>query len=55
MNHLKKSIFYYLKHQDKAMEIAKNGFEYTMKYHRCHNRVEEMIEIAKNVNLNAKR
>jgi len=45
LRELRAMIFYYLKHITEAEIIAKAGHEFTMKYHRTSNRIDEMLDI----------
>lgn len=45
LKELKEKILYYLDRTDKAEHIAKAGHEFTMKYHRASNRIDEILEI----------
>jgi len=38
-------ILYYLKHTTEADVIAREGHEFTMKYHRVSNRIDEILDI----------
>lgn len=42
---LQERILYYLDRTDKAERIAKAGHEFTMKYHRASNRIDEILEV----------
>ena len=42
---LEEKIYWYLAHTDVASEIAKAGHEFTMKYHRTTNRIDEILDI----------
>jgi len=45
LRELRALILYYLKHTAEAETIAKAGHEFTMKYHRTSNRIDEILEI----------
>ncbi len=42
---LKKKVRYYLDNPSKAEVIAKEGHEFTMKYHRTSSRIDEILEV----------
>lgn len=42
---LRKKILYFLEETDHAEAIAKAGHEFTMKYHRATNRIDEILEV----------
>jgi len=42
---LEKRLLYFLKETDHADEIAKAGHEFTMKYHRVSNRIDEILDV----------
>jgi len=42
---LRKRILYYLDRTDKAERIARAGHEFTMKYHRASNRIDEILDV----------
>lgn len=42
---LREKLLYYLNRPKKARRIAKAGHEFTMKYHRTTNRIDEILEI----------
>jgi len=42
---LRKKILYFLKETNHAEDIAKAGHEFTMKYHRTSNRIDEILEV----------
>lgn len=42
---LRERILYYLDRTDKAERIARAGHEFTMKYHRTSNRIDEILEV----------
>ena len=45
LQELRAVILYYLKHTTEADIIAKEGHEFTMKYHRASNRIDEILDI----------
>jgi len=45
LQELRVVILYYLKHTTEAEVIAKEGHEFTMKYHRASNRIDEILDI----------
>lgn len=45
LQELRAVILYYLKHTTEADVIAKAGHEFTMKYHRASNRIDEILDI----------
>ena len=45
LEELQKRILYFLQEPDHADEIAKAGHEFTMKYHRTTNRIDETLEV----------
>jgi len=44
LEELREKILYYLDHTAQAEAIAKKGFDFTMKYHRASNRIDEILE-----------
>lgn len=42
---LRELIYYYIKHTEEASRIARAGHEFTMKYHRTSNRIDEILEV----------
>jgi len=44
LNKLIERINYYLEHDDERLQIAKNGYEFTRKYHKPSNRIDEILE-----------
>lgn len=42
---MKGKILYFMENQDKAEAIAKEGYEFAMKYHRTSNRIDEILEV----------
>ena len=44
LKELREKILYYLDHTAQAEAIAKRGFDFTMKYHRASNRIDEILE-----------
>jgi len=50
--YLHDSIHYFLDNPKKLEEVARNGYEYTMKYHRSANRIDSMLKIAQKLSLN---
>jgi len=42
---LEEKILYFMANQDEAEAIAKEGHEFTMKYHRTSNRIDEILEV----------
>jgi len=42
---LKKKVRYYLNNPDKAEAIAKEGHDFTMKYHRTSNRIDDILGV----------
>jgi len=45
LEELRKRILYFLKEIDHADDIAKAGHEFTMKYHRASNRIDEILDV----------
>lgn len=45
LEELQKKILYFLEETDHAAEIAKVGHEFTMKYHRASNRIDEILDV----------
>ena len=45
LQELRAVILYYLKHTTEAETIAKAGHEFTMKYHRASNRIDEILDV----------
>ena len=45
LQELRAVILYYLKHTVEAEAIAKAGFDFTMKYHRASNRIDEILQV----------
>ena len=45
LERLKERILYFLRDTDRAAEIAKEGHDFTMKYHRASNRIDEILEV----------
>jgi len=45
LQELQAVILYYLKHTEEADAIAKTGHEFTMKYHRTTNRIDEILDV----------
>jgi len=44
LQELKKQILHFFEYRGQANAIAKNGFDYAMKYHRASNRIDEILE-----------
>jgi len=44
LEELKEKILYFLKNKTQATIIAKQGFEFAMKYHRASNRIDEILD-----------
>jgi len=42
---LEERIEYYLEHSELAYDIAREGHEFTMKYHRASNRIDEILDV----------
>jgi len=42
---LRKKILYFLKNPVHAAVIAKTGHDFTMKYHRTSNRIDEILKV----------
>ncbi len=42
---LEERILFYLSHGELAYDIAKAGYEFTMKYHRVSNRIDEILDV----------
>ena len=42
---LEERIEYYLEHDELAYDIARGGHEFTMKYHRASNRIDEILDV----------
>jgi len=42
---LRERLLYYLDRTDKAERIAKAGHEFTMRYHRASNRIDEILDV----------
>jgi len=42
---LRERILFYLEHGELAYDIAKAGHEFTMKYHRASNRIDEILDV----------
>lgn len=42
---LQEKISYFIKYPDEAEHIAKAGYEFTMKYHKASNRINEILEV----------
>lgn len=42
---LRERILFYLEHGELAYDIAREGHEFTMKYHRVSNRIDEMLDV----------
>lgn len=40
-----KKILYFIENQDEAKSIARAGHEFTMKYHRSSNRIDEILDV----------
>lgn len=45
LEELRRKILYFIKETDEAAEIAKAGREFTMKYHRSSNRIDEILDV----------
>ena len=45
LQELRAVILYYLKHTTEAEIIARKGHEFTMKYHRASNRIDEILDV----------
>ena len=45
LQELRAMILYYLKHTTEAEVIARKGHEFTMKYHRASNRIDEILDV----------
>jgi len=45
LKELRTMILYYLKHTAEADVIAREGHEFTMKYHRASNRIDEILDV----------
>ena len=45
LEELQKRILYFLQETDHAEEIARAGHEFTMKYHRASNRIDEILDV----------
>lgn len=45
LKELRERILYFLKETDHADEIAQRGHEFTMKYHRTSNRIDEILDV----------
>lgn len=45
LEELRRKILYFIKETDEAAEIAQAGHEFTMKYHRSSNRIDEILDI----------
>jgi len=45
LRELRSVIFYYLDNLTEAEEIARTGHEFTMKYHRASNRIDEILDV----------
>jgi len=45
LRELRATIFYYLNNLTEAEKIAKAGHEFTVKYHRTSNRIDEILEV----------
>jgi len=45
LKELQEKIFYFLKHTKEAKAIAKVGHDFTMKYHRASNRIDEILAV----------
>ena len=45
LEELRKKILYFLENPTQAEAIAKAGHEFTMKYHRASNRVDEILDV----------
>ena len=45
LEELQKRILYFLKEVDHADVIARAGYEFTMKYHRTSNRIDEILDV----------
>ena len=45
LEELRARILYYLKHVEEADTIARVGHEFTMKYHRASNRIDEILDV----------
>lgn len=45
LEELRKRILYFLQETDHADDIAKAGHEFTMKYHRASNRMDEILDV----------
>ena len=42
---LRRKISYFLQETDHAEDIARAGHEFTMKYHRASNRIDEILDV----------
>lgn len=47
LDYLKQQIIFYLANPDKAVGIAKAGYEHAMKYHRTSNRIDNILDVVK--------
>lgn len=49
LNELQKKILYFLEETEHADDIAKAGFDFTMRYHRASNRIDEILNVIQGV------
>jgi len=45
LEELRKRIIFYLEHGELAYDIAREGHDFTMKYHRASNRIDEILDV----------
>ena len=45
LEELQKRILYFLKETNHADDFAREGHEFTMKYHRATNRIDEILDV----------
>lgn len=45
LRNLRKKLIYFMEHPDDAETIAKQGYDFTMKYHRASNRIDEILDV----------
>ena len=44
-DNLKNQLIYFLENEEERLSIARKGYEHTMKYHKCSDRIDEIIRL----------